>query len=207
LALCAALVSAEEVDLRSRELIRRDCRTEYGSQSVILFANGTVRLKETLESEHGLKLAELTPDEVEAFVRRVQDEDLTEVEEASSEVDGDWVEKCELHLRVDEELEEIYRFGRFGSLPLALSRVNTIVEDLIEVAEQRSPAGDLPPGYVPALGDVLIRVDGVRFEIVGFTSDRRGIEMSGVDQPLTIYILKEALGDEFTAVVKRRTWR
>ncbi|HXU46194.1 MAG TPA: hypothetical protein VN783_11760, partial [Thermoanaerobaculia bacterium] len=61
----------------------------------------------------------------------------------------------------------------------------------------------LPEGYAPAPGDRLRRADGVLFEIHGFTDDGKGIELRGVEQPLTIYLRKEDLRQLFVAVEPR----
>jgi hypothetical protein len=62
----------------------------------------------------------------------------------------------------------------------------------------------LPADYVPELGDVLKRVgDGQRFRIVAFTSDKKGIELQGVDVPLELYIPKDQVRQQFTSLVSK----
>lgn len=193
-----------EVDRRSHELVRRECRAVIDSEDVTLFANGTVRLISRHDEEKSVQLAELNPDEVQAFLRRVREVDLSEEVPVGVGLQGDWVESCELYLDVGEEEPTRYRFGRYDSLSLALSRVNRVADDLLEVVKDRAPTVGLPYGYVPEPGDILERVDGVLFQVIGLTGDKKGIELIGVEQPLTIYILNEAVGQHFKALVKRR---
>jgi len=186
-------------------LVRRECQAVIDVEDVTLFANGTVRLIWRHDEEKSIQLTELTPDEVQAFLRRVREVDLSEEDPVGVTMQGDWVEQCELYLDVfpDEEPNR-YRFGRYDSLSLALSRVNRVADDLLEVVQERAPTTGLPYGYVPKPGDVLERVDGVLFEVIGLTGDKKGIELIGVEQPLTIYVLNEAVGQHFKALVKRR---
>lgn len=203
--LIAGTKSGAEQDRRSHELVRRECRAVIDTEDVTLFANGTVRLISQHQDERTVQLTELTPDEVEGFVRRVREVDLSEEQAASVTLQGDWVEQCELYLDVDPDLEpRRYRFGRYDSLSLALSRINRVTDDLLQVVVERAPTVGLPHGYVPQPGDILERVDGVLFEVIGLTGDKKGIELIGVEQPLTIYVLNEAVGQQFKALVKRR---
>ena len=200
----AGAAGEAEVDRRSHELVRRECRAVIDSEDVTLFANGTVRLISRHEEEKSVQLTELTPDEVQAFLRRVREVDLSEEDPVGVGLQGDWVESCELYLDVGEGEPTRYRFGRYDSLSLALSRVNRVADDLLEVVKDRAPTVGLPYGYVPEPGDVLERVDGVLFQVIGLTGDKKGIELIGLEQPLTIYILNEAVGQHFKALVKRR---
>jgi hypothetical protein len=203
--LAVGVTSGAEQDRRSHELVRRECRAVIDTEDVTLFANGTVRLISKHQDERTVRLTELTPDEVEAFVRRVQEVDLSEEDSAGVTLQGDWVEQCELYLDVDAEQDpRRYRFGRYDSLSLALSRVNRVADDLLQVVVERAPTVGLPHGYVPEPGDILERVDGVLFEVIGLTGDKKGIELIGVEQPLTIFVLNEAVGQQFKALVKRR---
>ena len=45
--------------------------------------------------------------------------------------------------------------------------------------------------------------DGNRFRVVNFTSDRKGIELDGLDQPLHLVVLKEQMRMEFVAILSR----
>ena len=75
---------------------------------------------------------------------------------------------------------------------------------LLQVVVDRAPTVGLPHVYVPEPGDILERVDGVLFDVIGLTGDKKGIELFGVEQPLTLYVLNEAVGQQFKALVKRR---
>lgn len=191
---------------RTVELVRRDCQTTAVGQEVTLFANGTLRLRHRLQAEESLKLTELDPLETEALVRRLSEEDLSEVDEGRAEVRGDLVEACRIELRLPERPTRVFRFGRFDSLPLALARLNAILDEMIELAVERSPSAGLPRDYRPQPGDVLERVDGEHFRVIGLTGDGGGVELAGVETPLTLFVAYDDLGHEFVAIVSRRRW-
>jgi len=204
LALPAAAEMAAPTDPRSIILLRRDCRSEIGRHEVTLFANGTVRLREGLPQDPKMTLAELNPEELAAFRARLAGEDLSEVEErAPGGVEGAWVESCVLELLRGDELRR-FRYGRYESLPLTLSRVLTVADDLAAQVDPRAGAQHLPAGYIPRTGDVLRRVDGELFEVRGQTADKQGVELAGVQVPLTLYVPKSELSKEFVALESRR---
>lgn len=206
----AAGAQATVTDPRSIVLLRRDCRSEIGRHEVTLFANGTVRLREGLPQDPKMTLAELNPEELEAFRARLAAEDLSEVEErAPGGVEGAWVESCVLELLRHRRVGEVgearkFRYGRYESLPLTLSRVLTIADDLAAKVDPRAGAQHLPAGYLPRTGDVLRRVDGELFEVMGQTADKQGVELAGVQVPLTLYVPKSELSKEFVALESRR---
>lgn len=200
------LIAAENEpkSLRSWEIVRRDCRTSISRQEVTLFGNGTLRLKTRDEEKDEMQLAELPPEDVDAFVRRLEAEDLSEVAEGREETLGPLIERCGLFLDLPGRDLQRFFFGRFDTLPLGLSRLDSIVDEMFEQTRVLAPEGGLPRYYIPEPGDLLLRVDGQEFRVVALTSDKRGVELSGVDQPLTIFVALEALREQFVALVERR---
>lgn len=193
-------------DPRSHELLRLDCATDLGHREVTLFANGTVRLRQGPPGEETMALAELNPDETATYVEQLSEVDLSETDAVSAGPGGAWVERCTLTLGLPGRRPEELRFSRFASLSLALARVVGIADTLIERAEAAGPLGTgerLPTGYEPAPGDVLATRDGISFEVVAFTSDGDGVELQGVDQPVTLYLRPEDLRREFVTLVSR----
>ncbi|MEZ5314475.1 MAG: hypothetical protein R2862_13015 [Thermoanaerobaculia bacterium] len=65
------------------------------------------------------------------------------------------------------------------------------------IVSERAETSTLPADYTPRRGDVLLRRDGVAFEVVEFTAVGEGIELRGVVDPLTIYIAKSDLRNLF----------
>lgn len=204
-------------DPRSVMVLRFECTSALGRREVTLFGNGTVRLWDGPPGEEEMLLGELEPEELDGVLARLDEEDLSEAPAEYHGVEGEWVEECVLELpRRGEGGEELlgarpappdgsattFRFSPYAPLPLALSRVVRIARELGEVAEEERALG-LPPGYEPRRGDVLVRVDGERFRVVQFTDDGKGVELQGVDQPLTLYLEPEALGAVFEAVESR----
>ena len=194
-------VAHRELGDRSHELLDYRCENELGKRQVTLFGNGTIRLWEGLVEDPQMTLGELTPDKLESYVRRLRAEDLSEVDAAHYGVEGAWVERCSLALDLPGDQPRRYTFGRYDALPLALSALVRVADEL---AERTLPGSQLPLGYEPRAGDVLRRADGVLFEIVGFTGDGMGVELAGTEQPLTLYLRPDDLRSQFESLVSRR---
>lgn len=192
-------------DPRTVVLVRLDCSSQLGRREVTLFLNGTVRIREGTAGSEQLLLGEYGPDEVAAFRRRVAEVDLAEAERRETTVEGDWVESCQLELRRESQADPIgFRFGRYDTHSLALASLLRIVEDIAERARAELARSELPAGYRPAVGDRLARLDGEVFEVVGFTSDGSGVELTGLGQPITLYAPISDLRRTFVRVVARR---
>jgi hypothetical protein len=187
---------------RSRELLDQRCESELGLRRVTLFANGTVRLWDGLHESQLMTLGELGPSELEGYVNRLAEVDLSEVDETREGPDGSWVERCVLVLSLPDSRPHRFAFSRYDSLPLALG---TLVRIADELSTRTLPLDGLPVGYMPKPGDVLRRVDGELFTIVAFTTDGQGVELIGRNQPLTLYLRREDLRGMFDTLVKRRT--
>ncbi len=206
--------SGQSRDLRVVEVFDYDCSSDIGRRKTTLFANGTIRVRRWADDEEQqMLLKELNPDELRGFVNRLREIDLSESEESRASPAGEWIQKCELVLDLyydqppDEDREaqpNRFRFGRYDSVSLSLSRVIGVAEEVSLWAEERAIVADFPPGYEPSPGDVLERQDGLLFEVIAFTSDNRGVELWGVDQPLVVYVLREELIGEFIRVVDSR---
>lgn len=208
--LAAALVAlalaetAPPASLKSQIFLRYECRNDLGRREITLFGNGTVRLREGLKEDPLMTLGELSPAELDGFLARLRAEDLSEVPfETDNALDGAWIETCRLELALPSTPARRYGFGRYDSLPLTLSRVVRIAEDLAAKVDPRSREEHLPPGYDPRPGDVLKRVDGELFRIVGPTADKLGVELIGIKVPLTLYLPKGQLANEFVELVSR----
>ena len=186
---------------RSRELLDYRCASDLGVRQVTLFANGTVRVREGVGGPLTMTLGEIGPVELGGYLRRLAAEDLSAVHDTQGGTQGAWIERCVLRRALDGHPEHQVAFGRYDSLPLA---VGALVRVADELAAHARPVSDLLPDYKPRAGDVLRRADGVLFEIVTFTSDGKGLEMQGVDQPITLFVLPADLPRVFSALVSRR---
>jgi hypothetical protein len=197
----------EDRSLRTVERLRWDCYSSLGRREVTLFGNGTVRLRSGLEEKQAVWLAELGPVELDAYLKRLFEIDFAETPEQVESVEGQWVERCQLSLDLPEGSLLSFEFGRYESLDLALRRAVAIAEDLMaEVDTDAAPLGmqTLPLDYRPRQGDVLRRVDGVLFEVIGQTADKLGWELQGVVQPLTLYIPSDQIREQFVALEDER---
>jgi hypothetical protein len=191
-------------DDRTVEVVRFDCTTDTTRRETTLFANGTIRLREGEIGNEWMGLAELGPDEMQGFLNRLNGEDLSESRNPERGVEGAWVERCELRLKLGVKPPQTYRFGQFDPLPLNLSRVVQIARELGDKVPVVKERDDLPANYDPQPGDVLKRAgDGAHFRVVAFTSDNKGVELRGVVVPLEIYIPRDHLRQYFTALVSR----
>jgi hypothetical protein len=195
--------AASPPDDRSVQLFEYTCASPLGRRQVVLFANGTVRLREGEPGKEAMGLGELNSEELRGAIARLGEEKLSEIEQLPRGVDGDWVESCVLDLTLADRPARSFRFQRYDTLPLPLSRVLKVVEDCAEKVGGVQSKEHLPEGYEPHPGDVLKRTDGEKFEVIAFTADKKGVELWGVDQPLTLYVLLEQMGREFVALVSR----
>jgi len=199
-----ALAASGGKDPRSTEILRLDCANTLGRREVTLFANGTIRLREGPPNELLMGLAELGPAEYQAFVERLKGEDLSEVGRLPTGVEGDWVERCMLALDLQDRAPRVLHFGRYDTLPLPLSRILLVSQDLASKVTTMEGMERLPDDYEPRIHDVLRRVDGNLYRVEAFTVDGKGVELQGVYQPLAIYVQRDQLRMEFKALVSRR---
>jgi hypothetical protein len=146
----------------------------------------------------------LGPDELQGFINRLGGEDLSESRNPERGVEGAWIERCELRLQLSGKPLQTYRFGHYDPLPLNLSRVVRIAQELMEKVPITKDKDELPAGYDPQPGDVVKRVgDGALFRVIAFTGDGKGVELRGVDLPLEVYVPRDQIRNNFTELVSR----
>lgn len=184
---------------RSVELLRYDCRSKIGRREVTLFANGTVRIRDGEIGNEALGLSELDVVELEGFVNRLREIDLSR-EKPLRGLDGDWIETCRLVVALPDTKVYDLTVSRYQAQSLTLSNVLRVVEDVAAKVTSLTDREQLPVGYEPKLGDVLKRIDGEWYRVRGFTADKKAIELQGVDTPLTVFIARDALRREFVAL-------
>lgn len=200
----AAAAARADDDPRSRVLVREDCASSIGRREVTFFANGTVRLREGAPGAEKMVLGEVGAPEVAAYVRRLAAEDLGETDAREDAPVGTWVETCVLELALPESAPRSYRYGRYATHSLALRNVLAVVRELESKAAAAVVQSQLPVRYEPRPGDLLERLDGVRFEVVAFTADGRGVELCSPDQPITLYVPRDELRKQFGRLLGRR---
>ena len=190
-------------DLRSVILVQERCASVIASRDLTLFANGTVRLREGPAGEVQLRLGELGPPELEAFVSRLAEIDFSESDDRFDAPGGDWLEICELQITplAGEAVELSY--ARYATGNLELDRLRKILDELVELARRASHSSGYPHDYVPEVGDLVERADGTRFEIVGYTSDGLGIELTSIDGLITLFIGRTEVRTYFPRFVSR----
>jgi len=204
LAIPVVLAVLPTADDRSVELLRYDCTTDLTRREVTLFGNGTIRLRDGQIGNESMGLTELGPDELQGFLNRLRGEDLSESRNPEKGVEGAWIERCELRLQLPGRPLQTYRFGHFDPLPLNLSHVVHIAEELADKVPVVKDKDELPADYEPQPGDVLKRVgDGALFRVVAFTGDGKGVELRGVDLPLEVYVPRDQIRQNFTALASR----
>jgi hypothetical protein len=197
------LAARPEDDPRGFEVLRYECANDLGRREVTLFLNGTIRLRDGEPGKELMGLGELNPDDLQGAVNRLAGEDLSEAQRLPSGVDGQWVEKCMLALHLPEKAIQVYHFGRYDTLPLNLSRVVRVAEDMAAKVPDLKGDEQLPVDYKPRVGDILKRIDGNLFRVHNISDDKQGLEMQGTVQPLTVYIRVDQLRMEFITLVSR----
>jgi hypothetical protein len=191
-------------DDRSTEILRYECRNDVARRETTLFANGTVRLRKGQIGNEWMGLTELAPDKLEGFLNRLAAEDLSEMKSPEKGPQGAWVDRCELRLQLPGKDLQTYQFGQYDPLPLNLSHVVRIAQELEKKVPIVKEKDDLPANYEPRPGDVLrLMGNGNRFRIVAFTSDNKGIELEGIDQPIELYIPRDQIRKKFTTLLSR----
>jgi hypothetical protein len=191
-------------DDRSTEILRYDCRTDVAMRETTLFANGTIRLRKGQIGNEWMGLTELNRDKLQGFVNRLAGEDLAESKSPDKGPEGPWIEHCELRLQLPGKDLQAYQFGQYDPLPLNLSHVVRIAQELEKKVPVVKERDDLPADYEPRRGDVLKHLgDGNRFRVMAFTADDRGIELEGIDQPIELYIPRDQIRKKFTALLSR----
>jgi hypothetical protein len=211
IATALVLALAASTALPPSIVLEMRCRSDLGRSTITLFARGGVRLAEQTrgQGEERVRVRELSESELAAYLERVRQVDLREVPEAKAVgrgTDGEWLDQCSLVLQLPGETPKEYLWRRVETVPLGLSNLIRIVEEMpiggLEITGTR-----LPSGYEPRSGDVLRRRDGVDFRVGQPTSDGRGIELQGVEQPFTIFVPLDSLDEEFIELVSSRRGR
>lgn len=183
-----------------------DCESTVGHREVALFDDGTILLREGPPGEEETTLRTLDPDRLEGFLRRLRRAQRPKryTDPSVRGLGGDWVERCQVEMTLPGEEPVTFFFLRYDSLSLEAGALVRIAEDVLEAVRNAMPETSLPPDYEPWRGDVLERRDGQRFRVVRVTGDGGGLELEGLDQPITLYVPLGAVRQEFTELLARR---
>ncbi|HVS15734.1 MAG TPA: hypothetical protein VMV46_17560 [Thermoanaerobaculia bacterium] len=195
-----------QVSERSLERLRFDCASEIDRRDLTLFGNGTLRLRQGPPGIERMWLQELPRERLRGFLNRLAQPARSETPSENLTASGEWVERCVLELRLDGRPYERYEFDRYDTLTLDLQRTVAIARELADRVDTSRPAeGEemLPGDYQARVGDVLRRADGTRYRVNGFTSDGSGVELIGIEQPLTLYVARTELASRFVALDSR----
>ena len=194
-------------DRRTTEILSYSCGSEFGRREITLFANGTLRLREGPWHDQKLYLDELAPEAVEENLRLLRSVDLERVTTrirlpSENGLTGRWIERCLLRLALPEMDEPVeYEHSSFDIPPLAISRLIHVAEELAQYARPaEEEGGGVPKGYEPRFGDVLRTAEGHRFKVLWLTSDEKGVELEGIDQPLRIFVALSEISTAFVAL-------
>ena len=146
-------------DPRSQEILRLSCSNRLLASELTLFANGTLRLRERDAEKRKMYLAELGRREAEDYRARLRAEGSPEQDGIRRGVSGEWVEQCRLTVELEPESRYSIRFSRVDTLPLTVSRLVAIADELMAEAIDRRLGTGFPVGYEPRIGDVVRRAD------------------------------------------------
>lgn len=173
-----------------REVFRLDCANQHYRREVTLFGNGTIRVREGYASAPEMWLGELDEGTTRALITRLMEPDLAEVPETTRTVVGEWVESCRYELRLDAGEPQVFEFQRLDALSLPLQKSLGVAITSLGMVDRTRPSdtrGRLTRDFVPERGDILVAIDGRRFRVSGFTTDKTGVELVGVEQPVVLF--------------------
>lgn len=173
-----------------REVFRLDCANQHYRREVTLFGNGTIRVREGYASAPEMWLGELDTESTRALIARLMEPDLAEVPETSRTVVGEWVETCRYEVQLTDDEPQVFEFERLDALPLPLQKSLSVAITALGMIDRTRPSntrGKLARDFVPERGDILVAIDGRKFRVSGFTTDRTGVELVGVEQPVVLF--------------------
>lgn len=173
-----------------REVFLLNCANDHYRREVTLFGNGTIRVREGYAATPEMWLGELDEETTRALILRLLEPDLAEVPPTTRTVVGEWVESCRYELRLSGDEPQVYEFQRLDALSLPLQKSLSVAITSLGMVDRTRPSntrGRLPRDFVPARGDILVAIDGRRFRVSGFTTDKTGVELVGVEQPIVLF--------------------
>lgn len=197
---------------RSWDVFHHLCSSPLGSRELTLFLDGTIRLRVRDQEGGEVRLGDLGKESlarVYATLRSTQESIGREGKEWTAPpsqgrgLSGEFLQECEVRLRLPKLERKDFRFSPMEITPLWLGQLRQLAEDLAERTEPLVHQA-LPRSYQPRYGDLLRRRDGVVFRYVGTTSDRKAWIMEQVGQPITNYFSVADLDELFVAVVESR---
>lgn len=197
---------------RSWELFRHRCGSSLGSRELTLFLDGTLRLRVRDKEGEEIRLGQLDPARLSRTyggLRTIEERIGREAKEWSKGgpahgFSGEFLQECEVELRLPDREREIFEFSPLEIPPLWLGQLRQLAEDLAGATELLQNRG-LPRDYEPRNGDLLRRRDGVVFRYVGTTSDGKAWILEQVGQPLTTYYPVAERDQIFVGLVASRT--
>ncbi len=196
-ALLPLLAGASE-DPRTQVVLESECRTVASQRQLTLFANGTLRLRDGEGATRTMRLVELGNSETEAYVARLSEIAFDDLAPQSRGLQGDLVESCRVEIDLPRDEPRVFTYDAFDSLTLGLRHVLLVIDDLIAEFQTVSDVEARARGYDPEIGDILVRrSDGARFEVLGFTMEGTGVELEGIDQPITVFVREDQILDEY----------
>lgn len=190
-------------DPRTLEIVRETCESRIASRETILYANGTIRLREGPAGELRLTLGELGRPDAEAIEKQLREIDPAALEVVSTAPEGEWVERCQVRVTPRDARAYGISYAPLDAGSLELEKLRRIVDYLASLARDDGGSIEIPFGYRPRPGDLLERADGAVFRVVGFTSDNRAVELVSDSPPITVFVERDRVRAEFRRLVRR----
>jgi hypothetical protein len=172
-------------------------------REVTLFGSGVVRVRDGVQGGEAAGIFQLPAQDFIHFLNRLQGEDLSEIGGLPQGPEGAWISRCVLTLELPGRERRSFSYGHYDRLPLNLSRILRIVEEIEAKVPDIKINDRLPDDFLARIGDLLRRADGALFRVVGYTSDGKGIRLEGQDAPLALYLTPEQVRHDFVALVQR----
>ena len=154
-----------------------------------------------------MRLHELTPEELATTLgqieRALDDDDEFYQRLPDNALAGGWVETCVMRVELADRPRFSYDFARYDVPPLEVARLMQLAEGLAERTRPLDRPLGRPKDYFPRAGDVLLDRDGLRYQVLGLTSDKLGVELQDELQPMRRYHAIDALRELFVGVERR----
>jgi len=189
------------VDPRSQEILRYECKNELGRRDITLFGNGTIRVRDGHWDDQSLELDELGPDELQEVIDALESVDIDSPAPPPS-LNGRWSRDCRVRLALPGKKPWEITYSAWALPPVAVSRVIQVAEDLAAHVQPAVRVDHLPKNYEPRAGDYLRDRDGKVWMVLRYTTDRRGLELQGRDEPLRIFVALDQLDETFSDLVR-----
>jgi hypothetical protein len=169
-------------------------------ERLTLFANGMAvwHSKGGLSVERLVK-EQLAPEELAVYTEALRASKIETLREGdySEDLEGTVLVQWTMTVALPGAKPRSYTGTGLAVQPLALGTVLAIAQDLRVALRDGMRELDPFASREPKVGDVLLDLEGRRWEVRGIDGESESLQFQGLDQPLTRYVKREGLKREF----------